>query len=80
VKIDVVGAEPELLQLLQRLIGRYCPGLIIEVLPVTEAALNELQFVRDGSYRMFQIWPEGLQECGRFIATGYRDYVLLPAR
>jgi FkbM family methyltransferase len=79
-KIDVEGAEPKLLQSLEGLIGRYRPDLIIEVLPVTEAALNELQFVRDGSYRMFQIRPEGLEERERFIATGYRDYVLLPAQ
>jgi hypothetical protein len=79
-KIDVEGAEPKLLQSLQGLIGRYRPDLIIEVLPVTEAALNELQFLRDGSYRRFQIRPEGLQESERFVATGHRDYALLPAQ
>ena len=78
-KIDVEGAEPQLLQSLAPLIEQYRPDLIVEVLPVTEAALNDLEFVRNGSYKLFQIRPEGLKERERFVATGYRDYALLPA-
>jgi FkbM family methyltransferase len=79
VKIDVEGAEPQLLRSLEGLIDRYQPDLLIEVLSVTESALNELRFVRDGSYRLFNIRPEGLVNQDRFVATQYRDYALLPA-
>jgi FkbM family methyltransferase len=78
-KIDAEGSEPQLLQSLSELIRRHRPDLLIEVLPVTDAALNDLPFVRDGSYRLFNIRPAGLVEEERFAATAYRDYVLLPA-
>jgi len=78
VKIDVEGSEPQLLQSLERLIDRYRPDLLIEVLSVTEGALNELRFVRDGSYRLFNIRPEGLVIQERLVATEHRDYALLP--
>jgi hypothetical protein len=41
--------------------------------------LNDLWFVRDGAYQLFNIRPEGLLKQERFVATEYRDYVLLPA-
>jgi FkbM family methyltransferase len=78
VKIDVEGSEPQLLQSLEGLIDRHRPDLLIEVLSVTEAALNELRFVRDGSYRLFNIRPEGLVTQERFVANEHRDYALLP--
>jgi len=79
VKLDVEGAEPEVLQSLQGLIGRHRPDLLIEALPTTEAALNDLAFLRDGSYHLFNIQPRGLVEQERFIAGQYRDYAVLPA-
>jgi FkbM family methyltransferase len=79
VKIDVEGAEPQVLKALDSLIERYRPDLLIEVLPVTVAALNKLAFVRDGSYRLFNIRPEGLIAQPEFVATEWRDYALLPA-
>ena len=79
VKIDVEGSEPQLLRSLEALIDRHRPDLLIEVLSLTEAALNELRFVRDGTYRLFNIRPEGPVHHARFVATEYRDYVLLPA-
>jgi len=60
IKVDVEGAEPELLRSLEPLVARHRPDLLIEVLPVTAAALNDLRFVQDGSYRLFHIRPEGL--------------------
>jgi len=79
VKIDAEGSEPQVLLSLRELIQRHRPDLLIEVLSVTEAALNDLWFVRDGSYQLFNIRPEGLVRRERFLATGYRDYALLPA-
>jgi FkbM family methyltransferase len=79
VKIDAEGSEPQVLQSLAELIRRHRPDLLIEVLSVTEAALNDLAFVRDGSYRLFNIRPEGLVNQERFVATEHRDYALLPA-
>jgi FkbM family methyltransferase len=79
VKIDAEGSEPELLKSLRDLIDRHRPDLLIEVLSVTEAALNDLWFVRDGSYRLFNVSPDGLVSHERFEATTNRDYVLLPA-
>jgi FkbM family methyltransferase len=78
VKIDVEGAEPQLLHSLENLIAAQRPDLLIEVLPHTEGSLNELRFVRDGSYRLFSIRPEGLVSENRIVATQYRDYALLP--
>jgi hypothetical protein len=79
VKIDAEGSEPQVLLSLRELIHRYRPDLLIEVLSVTEAALNDLWFVRDGTCQLFNIRPEGLLKQERFVATEYRDYVLLPA-
>lgn len=79
IKIDAEGAEPQLLQSLAGLIQRYRPDLLIEVLPATEAALNDLPFVHDGSYRLSNIRRTGLIRQERFIATAGRDYVLEPA-
>jgi FkbM family methyltransferase len=79
VKIDAEGAEPEVLRSLAKLIERHRPDLLIEVLPVTEQALNEFGFVRDGSYRLFSVRPEGLVAEQRFTSTMWRNYVLLPA-
>lgn len=80
VKIDAEGSEPQVLQSLAELIDRHRPDLLIEVLSVTEAALNDLRFVRDGSYQLFNVRPEGLVNQKRFAATEYRDYALLPTR
>ena len=78
IKIDVEGSEPKVLQSLENLMRRYRPDLLIEVLPFTEPALNRLPFVTNGSYRLFNIRPEGLVEQERLAATEYRDYALLP--
>jgi FkbM family methyltransferase len=78
VKIDAEGSEPQVLQSLAELIDRHRPDLLIEVLSVTEASLNDLWFVRDGSYHLFNIRPEGLVRQERFVATEHRDYALLP--
>ena len=78
IKIDAEGAEPKLLQSLGDLIDKYHPDLLVEVLPTTQVALNELRFVSDRSYRLFNIQPGGPIRQEKFVATEYRDYALLP--
>ncbi len=51
---------------------------MIEVLPVTETALNQLPFVRDGGFELFNIRPEGLVAQKEFAGSEWRDYALLP--
>ena len=77
IKIDVEGAEPELLQSLEGVLRQYQPDLIIEVLPTVEAALNQMNWLRR-QYRLFSLRPEGPQEQEYFEANNFRDYALLP--
>jgi FkbM family methyltransferase len=77
-KIDVEGAEAEVLRGLAPLIGAVRPDLIIEVLNDYESALNALDFVT-GPYRLLNITSDGLREKSHFEADGqYRDYLLVP--
>jgi FkbM family methyltransferase len=77
VKIDVEGAEPELLQSLEPLLRKHQPDLIIEVLPTVEKALNDLAWLRD-LYRLYSLQPAGPQERASFASSNFRDYALLP--
>ncbi len=76
-KIDVEGAEPHVLAAMRDLILEHRPDLLIEVLPSTVAALNELSFLTD-AYRLYSIQPSGTIEQPQFSAFEYRDYALLP--
>lgn len=77
VKLDVEGAEPIVLRGLEGLIRRRTPEIVLEVLSVQEEALNDLAFVRE-LYQLFNITDDGLVASDRFVATPWRDYLLLP--
>ena len=77
-KIDVEGAEVEVLKSLRELIVARRPDLLLEVLEPFENVLNGLTFLRQ-HYRFFVISDKGLEERGAFEADPrFRDYWLAP--
>ena len=77
-KIDVEGAEVEVLESLRELIVARRPHLLLEVLKPFENVLNGLAFLRQ-HYRFFVISDKGLEERGAFEADPrFRDYWLAP--
>jgi FkbM family methyltransferase len=77
-KIDVEGAEAEVLSSLREIITSKRPDILLEVLGVDEAKLNNLDFITEG-YQLFNITMEGLIEKRSFEADDhFRDYLLLP--
>lgn len=78
IKIDVEGAEAQVLRGLAQVIATARPDLIIEVLDDSEDALNALEFIA-GDYQLFNITDVGLVEKHRFEADSrHRDYLLVP--
>ncbi len=78
IKIDVEGAEAEVLRSLSQVIRSRRPDLVIEVLDGYEAALNELDFLL-AAYRLLKITGQGLIEMRSFEADKeHRDYLLVP--
>ena len=53
---------------------------MIEVLENTEAELNGLDFLLDGSYSMFNLADSGPVPAGRFEAGEFRDFALVAKR
>lgn len=79
-KIDVEGAEANVLASLHQLISDKRPDIVLEVLPGTEASLNRLDFIVD-NYVISNITRHGLIETTRFRANAeFRDYFLAPLR
>lgn len=77
-KIDVEGAEFNVLSSLQTLISTQKPDIIMEVLPVFAQKLSELKFLTE-EYDLFSITELGLQPRTAFDANlMYRDYFLRP--
>ncbi len=77
-KIDVEGAEADVLASLRELIIEKRPDIVLEVLPVSECDLNRLNFIRDG-YTISSITKLGLVEKQSFEANAcFRDYFLSP--
>jgi FkbM family methyltransferase len=76
-KIDVEGSEPVVVRSLENLIASVRPDVLIEVLPQTVDALNELDAF--GAYRLYQLDTRGPRERNAFIAGSDRDYALVPA-
>jgi len=80
IKLDVEGAEPRVLGALAGLLRERHPDLLIEVLENTEAELNGLDFLLDGSYSMFNLADSGPVPAGRFEAGEFRDFALVAKR
>lgn len=77
-KIDVEGAEADVLRGLAPLITTVHPDLIVEVLEGFESTLNALDFITS-QYRLLNITSAGLTERTHFAADGrHRDYLLVP--
>jgi hypothetical protein len=63
------------LRALEPLLISQWPDLVIEVLEVTAAALNRLDFLN--AYRLLQLTPTGAVERTEFVPTEHRDYALI---
>jgi len=77
IKIDVEGSESAVLCSLRQLIETRTPTLVLEVLPDQAAHLNKLDFIH-AHYMLFNITTHGLVRYEQFVATSFRDYLLLP--
>jgi FkbM family methyltransferase len=78
IKIDVEGAEFDVLKGLENFIRLKKPKLTIEVLPEYQAMLNELVFLKELEYSFHNITDSGLVQHDLFIASKFRDYLLIP--
>lgn len=77
-KIDVEGAEAEVLASLQEIISTKQPDILLEVLRVDEEKLNRLEFIFN-NYQLFNITGKGLVQKRNFEANDhFRDYFLSP--
>jgi FkbM family methyltransferase len=78
IKIDVEGAEFEVLTALKDQILLWLPSIIIEVLEEYTEKLNSLTFLFE-KYDLFHISNNGLKRMGKFEAyPTERDYYLIP--
>lgn len=76
IKIDVEGAEVEVLNSLRMLIDAKHPDVVLEVLPMFVDALNE--FVWPAGYQKYAITRNGLVAHDQFSADGdERDYLVV---
>lgn len=79
IKIDVEGAEMDVLSSLRDLIDRKHPDVVLEVLPMFVDALND--FLWPTGYQKYAITRNGLIACDRFKADGdERDYLITVSR
>ena len=79
IKIDVEGAEMDVLNSLRALIDAKLPDVVLEVLPMFVDALNE--FVWPAGYQKYAIARNGLMAHDRFSADGNeRDYLVVANR
>ncbi len=63
---------------MRALICKYRPDILLEVLADTAEHLNELDFLRDGSYEFHILTPAGPVRKDRFEAGSSRDYGFVP--
>jgi FkbM family methyltransferase len=78
IKIDVEGAEFDVLKGLENFIRLKKPKLVIEVLQRYQDALNQLVFLKELGYSFYNITDSGLVQKDLFIGSEFRDYLLLP--
>ncbi len=77
IKIDVEGAETQVLSSLKGFLVERRPTLLIEVLSLQEEVLNSLTFLRN-FYTLYSITDHGLVMQEQFVAGPFRDYLLEP--
>jgi len=75
-KLDVEGAEAQVLRSLEGFIRSRQPDLVVEVLPGSEEELNALSFLNSAGYHFFNIMPKGLVRQTSLVAGVFRDYFL----
>ena len=79
VKIDVEGAEMDVLDSLRTLIDDKLPDVVLEVLPMFVDALNEFNW--PAGYQKYAITRNGLMARDQFSADGdERDYLITASR
>ncbi len=74
-KIDVEGAELQVLRGMGSLLSRWQPDLVLEVLPPYEAELDA--FFAETPYRKFRIRDTGLEELQRISAASHDRNIYL---
>lgn len=75
-KVDVEGAEPEVIRSLEPLITSTWPDIVLEVLPRTASELNTIRFLREG-YSLYHLTSQGPVSRESFLAGSERDYALV---
>ena len=78
IKIDVEGAEGQVLAGLSRMIIDRQPDIILEVLPMYQDALNTLEFLKVAGYQFFNVTDRGAVGHPQFAASQFRDWLLVP--
>ncbi len=77
IKIDVEGAEEQVLHSLEALLATHRPDLVLEVLEMYAAALNKIPGLLQ-LYDCFLITAKGLQKMPKLVADpANRDYLLI---
>jgi hypothetical protein len=76
-KVDVEGAEPEVMRSLTPLITTIWPDIVLEVLPRTVEDLNQIPLLREG-YQIHHLTSAGPVARESFLAGAERDYALTP--
>jgi FkbM family methyltransferase len=77
-KIDVEGAEAEVLDGLSGFIARYKPHIVLEVLAGFEERIQATQALTSGAYRFFELEATGAVERPQLKAGDGRDWWLEP--
>lgn len=80
VKIDVEGAEAEVLNSLAPVFDAHRPDVLIEVLPAFQASINEAAQAVAPRYACYSIGRAGLERRESLVATEVRDCFMEPAR
>jgi FkbM family methyltransferase len=77
-KINAEGAECPVLESMKDFIAKRAPVIIMEVLPLYQNQLNQLDFLFSAQYSFFNFTNRGLESRDRFIASDFYTYLLLP--
>ncbi len=81
IKIDVEGAEDDVLRGAQRIIEDHRPAIICEVLHGVGNAAASTEMFKDTNYRFFLVTDDGLIEHSELVGDPsyfYKNYLLIP--